>query len=275
MSRELFAPLVKSCRTVDRTHIFHRNGSVGSFTKLISEIRQTRYDWVLDLQGLFRSGLLCRFARADHKAGRSDSREGASWFYQTKVPLPSAGRKSHALDILMEFTRLFDLEPSPPPPLGFNSQLSEANQAALGERPAKRLMLFPESRRAEKEWPFFQELTESLLGQAPELQLVWVATQAINTRIPTSDRFVNLSGRTGIDELPVLIDSADLILANDSGPMHLSAAMHKEVVALFGPTEPQRFGPWGQLKNVLTAPNADLAKLPVKQVAEFLLGKLG
>ena len=275
MSRELFAPLVESCRTVDHTHIFHRKGSVGSFAKLIREIRQTRYDWVLDLQGLFRSGLLCRFARADHKAGRSDAREGASWFYQTKVPLPSTGRESHALDILMEFTRLFDLEPSPPPALGFDSQLSEANQAALGERLAKRLMLFPESRRAEKEWPFFQELTESLLGQAPELQLVWVATQAIETRIPTSDRFVNLSGRTGIDELPALIDSADLILANDSGPMHLAAAMHKEVVALFGPTEPQRFSPWGQLKNVLTAPNADLAKLSVKQVAEFLLGKLG
>ena len=98
----MFAPLVQSCHTVDHTHVFHRKGSLGGFIRLIREIRQTHYDWVLDLQGLFRSGALCRFARADNKAGRSDAREGAGWCYQTRVPLPSLGL-AHALEILMEF----------------------------------------------------------------------------------------------------------------------------------------------------------------------------
>ena len=93
--------------------------------------------------------------------------------------------------------------------------------------------------------------------------------------MPVSDRFVNLSGCTGIEELPALIASSDLVVVNDSGPMHLAAAMKKQVVALFGPTDPRRFGPWGQLENVLTAPDADLARLPVAQVANFLLQKLG
>jgi len=275
VSRELFAPLVKTCHTVDHTHVFQRKGSIYNFFKLIHEIRQTHFDWVLDLQGLFRSGILCRFAHADNKAGRSDAREGAGWSYQTRVPLPDAGRNAHALDILMEFRRLFGQTPSEPPSLRFNSKLSDNSQAALGRVQAKRVLIFPESRREEKEWPHFQELTMKLLDQTPALQLVWVATQPTELESNASDRLVNLSGRTGIEELPSLIDSADLVVTNDSGPMHLAAAMHKPVVALFGPTNPKRFGPWGQLNNVLTAPDANLAKLLPAKVANFILQKLG
>ena len=67
---------------------------------------------------------------------------------------------------------------------------------------------------------------------------------------------------------------ADLVLANDSGPMHLAAAMEKEVMALFGPTNPNQYGPWGQFHNVLTAPDDDLAKLMTEQVAKTLMQKL-
>ena len=270
----MFAPLVQSCHTVDHTHVFHRKGSLGGFIRLIREIRQTHYDWVLDLQGLFRSGALCRFARAYNKAGRSDAREGAGWFYQTRVPLPSLGQ-AHALEILMEFQRLFDLEPAEPPPLKFDDKLSDDNRGALGQAQGKRVLIFPESRREEKEWPHFEELTRTLLGQVPELQLVRVATSGAEPGKAEPGRLVNLSGCTAIEELPALIDSADLIVANDSGPMHLAAAMHKPVVALFGPTDPKRFGPWGQMENVLSAPDADLSRLPATQVADFILQKLG
>ena len=270
----MFAPLVQSCHTVDHTHVFHRKGSLGGFFRLIREIRQIHYDWVLDLQGLFRSGALCRFARADNKAGRSDAREGAGWFYQTRVPLPSLGQ-AHALEILMEFQRLFDLEPAEPPPLKFDDKLSDDNRGALGQAQGKRVLIFPESRREEKEWPHFEELTRTLLGQVPELQLVRIATSGAEPGKAKPGRLVNLSGCTAIEELPALIDSADLIVANDSGPMHLAAAMHKPVVALFGPTDPKRFGPWGQMENVLSAPDADLSRLPATQVADFILQKLG
>ena len=274
VSREMFAPLVQSCHTVYYNHVFHRKGSLGGFIRLIREIRQTHYDWVLDLQGLFRRGALCRFARADNKAGRSDAREGAVWFYPTRVPLPSLGQ-AHALEILMEFKRLFDQEPAEPPPLQFDDKLSDDNRAALGQAQAKRVLIFPESRREEKEWPHFEELTRTLLGQLPELQLVRVATSGAEPGKAEPGRLLNLSGCTAIEELPALIDSADLIVANDSGPMHLAAAMHKPVVALFGPTDPKRFGPWGQMENVLSAPDADLSRLPATQVADFILQKLG
>jgi ADP-heptose:LPS heptosyltransferase len=43
----------------------------------------------------------------------------------------------------------------------------------------------------------------------------------------------------------------DLMVTNDTGPMHAAAALGKPIVALFGPTEPRRTGPYGQLENVL------------------------
>lgn len=279
VSRELFAPLVRTCRTVDHTYVFQRKGSVWGFVKLIRKIRQTQFDWVLDLQGLFRSGVLCLCSRAKNKAGRSDAREGARWFYPLKANLPQKGSEAHALEILMEFKRLFDKQSDGLKPLTFDTTLSESNRKPLCDPPLKRLIIFPESRRTEKEWPFFQELTGMLLEQSPNMQVVWVSTSPIQPTFHAaphlqSNRFVNLSGSTGIEELPALIGSADLVLANDSGPMHLAAAMEKEVVALFGPTNPNQYGPWGQFHNVLTAPDDDLAKLMTEQVAKTLMQKL-
>ena len=51
----------------------------------------------------------------------------------------------------------------------------------------------------------------------------------------------------------------DLMITNDTGPMHVAAALGKPLVALFGPTEPRRTGPYGQLENVL---RIDLPCLP-------------
>ena len=79
---------------------------------------------------------------------------------------------------------------------------------------------------------------------------------------------MNLSGETSIESLPALIETADIVLSNDSGPMHLAAALNKPTLGLFGPTSPTRFGPWGQLDRVLTAPDGDLRNLPISKVQE-------
>ena len=112
VSRELFAPLVESCDTVHHTYIFQRKAPLSTFVKLIREIRQTSFDWTLDLQGLLRSGIICKCSRGKNKAGRSDAREFASLFYPINVPLPSTKTDPHALEILMEFKRLFGQKPT-------------------------------------------------------------------------------------------------------------------------------------------------------------------
>jgi ADP-heptose:LPS heptosyltransferase len=63
---------------------------------------------------------------------------------------------------------------------------------------------------------------------------------------------VDLTGRTAPGLLPALLDEAALLITNDSGPMHVAAAVGTPVVAMFGPTSPVRTGPYGTGHAVLT-----------------------
>ncbi|MCB1149512.1 MAG: glycosyltransferase family 9 protein, partial [Chlamydiia bacterium] len=66
--------------------------------------------------------------------------------------------------------------------------------------------------------------------------------QGICSELP--ERVVNLAGKTSLRELMTLIELCDVFLTNDSGPMHISSALGKPLVALFGSTSDVRTGPF-------------------------------
>jgi ADP-heptose:LPS heptosyltransferase len=63
--------------------------------------------------------------------------------------------------------------------------------------------------------------------------------------LATNEQVTDLSERTTLGQLAAILQKADLFIGNDSGPMHLAAACGTKVIGLFGPTSPQRFGPYG------------------------------
>ena len=84
-----------------------------------------------------------------------------------------------------------------------------------------------------------------------------------------ADRFLNLTGNTSLVSLPALVRRADWVVSNDSGPMHLAAAMQVRTFAIFGPTDPRLFGPYpltAPTNHVIQAPLGDLRLLVVKDV---------
>jgi ADP-heptose:LPS heptosyltransferase len=264
VAAKAFAPLVRACPVVDHVYEFDRHRSVGSFARLAGEIRRERYDWALDLQGLARSALLLAAARAKNKAGRADGREGSTLFARQKPALPPKGRHSHALDILRQFLPL----------LGLSAELSaepldflHPEQPVLPSEFAQRgpVVMFPDSRVKKKEWPGFYELTAHLLKHRPDLSIVWAGRSGPEPELAwPEERFANLLGRTGLEELPEIISAARLVICNDSGPMHLAAALHRPVVALFGPTDHERFGPYpldSPRHTIIRAPDGKLEKL--------------
>jgi heptosyltransferase-1 len=62
---------------------------------------------------------------------------------------------------------------------------------------------------------------------------------------------LNLAGTTSLDEMIEWIRLSRLTITNDTGPMHVAAALRRPVIAIFGPTNPLSTGPYGQLENVL------------------------
>lgn len=268
--REIFAPIVRACEAVDQVYVFERNAGVKGFVRLTKEIRKQRFDFVFDMQGLLRTGLMTQRAHADKKVGRSDAREGAGYFYDVKVPLPPEGKRSHAIDILLQFCPVIGAEPELRGTLRFR-EIDSLNLRFADTRGGGRpVVMFVDSRRAEKTWGGFKQLTELILREDKTKKVIWAGSNYVHDRgaYPPA-QFVNLTGNTSLVSLPALVKRADWVIANDSGPMHLAAALGVKVLGIFGPTDPRLFGPYplnAPTNVVVQAPVGDLKLLSAKDV---------
>ena len=268
--REIFAPLVRVCAAVDQVYVFERKGGTKGFLKLMREIRQTKFDYVFDMQGLLRTGLMASRTRAKRKVGRSDAREGAGLFYNQKVPLPPDGRRSHALDILLQFCPVLGAKPELRGTLRFREAENLTLRFTEGRAGARPFLLFPDSRRPEKRWDGFKQLTEMIVREDRGHKVIWAGNHYLPDRgaYPAA-QFLNLTGNTSLVSLPALIKRADWVITNDSGPMHLAAALHARVLGIFGPTDSRLFGPYpltAPTNHVIQAPVGDLKLLTAKDV---------
>ena len=281
--RDIFAPIVETCLTVERSYLFRRNDGWKGFYDLSCQLWRQKYDWVWDMQGLFRSGLLTLFSKADRKAGRADARELAWLFYGKKPEMPAGGKNAHALDILLQFLPLVGARPELQGKLQFKPQ-KEAFEFFTFHKifpQARPIVLFPDSRRAEKEWPFFAELTDRILKRYTDRPIVWAGNNpryCANTVSLRGDNFFNLVGKTSLTQLPILLEKAQIVICNDSGPMHLAAAIGTPVLAFFGPTDPHRYGPYplsSSRHHVLVAPEGNLRQLSVESVESRLTSVIG
>lgn len=274
--RDVFAPLVKSCQAVDRSFVFKRYGGTLEFIRLMREIRQTTYDYLFDFQGLLRTGLLTWQAHAKVKVGRSNAREGSGTFYDLKAPLPPAGRKSHKLEILLQFCTLLDLEPKLAGQLSFREVEGLRLGFLEGRKGERPLLLFPNARREEKGWGGYKGLTKLLLGGDRGRRVVWAGDSYVPDKESfPEERFLNLTGKTSLLALPETLRRADWVIANDSGPLHLAAALGVPTLGVFGPSDPRIWGPYpleAASNHWIQAPVGNLRILQAKEVyARFQL----
>lgn len=236
-----FKSVVEACSTVDAVIVFDRRGGVAAFIRLLREIRSQRYDTVLDLQGLARSGLMTMAARAKQKLGRADAREGAGLFYSQKVALPAA-KQAHAVEILAKFLPALDLQAQVVSSLrfAFKDLVWDASLASLKGG----ILVFPESRRLEKEWPHFAGFILSAAEKYPQKEFAWCASERSAAACPIADNIINLAGKTSLQQVIVLIQESAGVVANDSGPIHIAAAVGTPILGLYGPTPPALYGPY-------------------------------
>ena len=116
----------------------------------------------------------------------------------------------------------------------------------------------------ERRWPqeHFAALSQWLLENQPRA-LVFLGTQAersyvaeVIRRIGDSQRALNIAGRTNVGCLLGVLARARIVITNDTGPMHMAAALGRPTVAFFGPETPERYGPVGDGHVILRAPVA-------------------
>jgi lipopolysaccharide heptosyltransferase II len=243
-------------------------------------LREQDFDLVIDLQCLARSGAFAWLARGQFLVGLDEVREGARGFYDLAVPRKSF--HTHAVDWYLAVL----------PPLGVpvhkkfqwlperpeisaavkHKWLGENSPFAVHNSPL--ILLQPGARWKNKRWPVqhFVELVRTLAEKFPAARFAVLGDQGdrplgevISLAAPA--RSLNLCGATSLPEMIEWVRLGDLLVTNDTGPMHVAAALGKPLVALFGPTEPRRTGPYRQLENVL---RLDLPCSPcLKSVCHF------
>jgi heptosyltransferase I len=243
-------------------------------------LRAQKFDLVIDLQCLLRSAVFAWLANGKKLAGLDETREGARGFYDLAIPRKSF--HTHAVDWYLAVLpalgvpvhKNFNWLPERPAAAARvrHNWLGENSQFAI--RNSQLILLQPGARWENKRWPakYFAELVRRLAEKFPEAHFAILGNGEdkplgeIISRA-ASERCLNLCGETSLPEMIEWVRLCDLMVTNDTGPMHVAAALGKPLVALFGPTEPRRTGPYGQLENVL---RLDLPCSPcLKSVCHF------
>jgi lipopolysaccharide heptosyltransferase I len=223
----------------------------------IRAIRAHRFDWVIDLQSLARSAACAWLAGGEFTIGLEDPREGAHALYDVAVPRTSAD--THAVDWYLK-----TLSPLGVPIdwdidwLPLRPRVARAVQEKWHPEPGRWIAIQPGARWVTKRWPteHFVQVVQQLaarVGDARFAVLGGMDDQEVGQTIAAAapGRALDLTGRTSLPEMIEWIRRCELVLSNDTGPMHVAAALGKPVLAIFGPTEPRRTGPYRQVKNVL------------------------
>jgi heptosyltransferase I len=228
---------------------------VGEVWRCIREIRAHRFDLVIDLQALARSGTIAWLGNGAFTVGLQDWREFTVGFYDVAVPRPSP--QTHAVDWYLETLKplrvpvRWDFEWLPK-----RADVAEelARTWSFDGRPL--IALQPGARWTNKRWPveYFSKTVRLLRAQertkdARFLVLGGNADRELGQAIAAAapDAVLDLTGRTNLADVIELIRASCVMITNDTGPMHIGAALRKPVVGIFGPTNPARTGPYGQV----------------------------
>ena len=222
-------------------------------------VRRARYELAVDLQGQMRSAAFALASRAPVRIGFARAREGAWLAYSHRIPVPSLDH--HAADRNLWLGRLLGFAPDAPdfrlylPPDAVPATAALLLRHGLvGRRFA---VLVPGTLWQTKHWSIagFATVGRHLAERGLSVVLAGAdrdrpLAAAVAAACPGA---IDLAGETSLGRLAALLQQAAICVTNDSGPMHIAAALGTPVVAAFGPTNPVRTGPYGQPDAVVRA----------------------
>lgn len=221
-------------------------------------LKERHFDLALDLQGLFKSAAIVALSGAKQRLGYCNMRELSQW-----ISKPVCGKYSegHVVERYLDVARyigcdvkkaVFTLNNTPDEAANTSAIAVQAGLAANQHY----IILAPGTNWPSKCWPAerFGELAAEVIQKGIISIIIGGASDTslavtIRNACPAA---VDLTGKTTLKELAFLMKGASCFVGGDTGPMHLAAAVQTPVVALFGPTDPERNGPYGDIHTVIT-----------------------
>lgn len=232
--------------------------TLSSIRGLRQELRRERIDLCVDMQGTIRSSMVGRMGGAGRFAGPAEPREQpARWLYSQKIKMSA----THVIEQGCELLGAAIGEPLTPAKVELpNDSAADAWRDELlarllpGVDNPKFAIIAPSAGWGAKQWPAERYgAVAAELARAGCMPLV----NAVYAGDILANAVVEASGGTAVvvpcsvGQLISLTRRARIVIAGDTGPLHLAAALERPVVAVFGPTDPARNGPYGTACRVL------------------------
>jgi heptosyltransferase I len=252
--------IVAGVRTVPVKMKRWGRGLLSSRKEMAAARRHMRgFDASVDFQGLWKSAVLGSIAAAPLRFGfdRAAVREkGAAMFYNRRVPVDQTRHVVEwNLQLAQAVAPMSDESPS------WTAFSNDRNGALIPYM--NRVVLLPGAGKADKQWPVerFREVAARFGKRA---LVVWG---------PGEEALANAIGGetappTSLRELSYILENADVVVGGDTGPLHLAAALGTPVIGLYGPTDPRRNGPHGQIDSCINHFDSTrlMASIPASEV---------
>ena len=233
--------------------------TLGEIRKARREIREAGYDICVDLQGAVRSAIIGRWARAARMLGEDKPREPAArGFFREKIATSGVHVIEQAAEVLAGIAGEDLLLTKPLLPRDARACLWV--DTLLGNRvSAPFAIVNPGAGWGAKRWPAqrYAEVAKGLAGRG-----YGVVVNAGPDELELADEVAGATGGAALPVTPTLGQLIELtrrcsvLIAGDTGPLHLACALGKPVVGIFGPTDPARNGPFGCEFRVLRHPQS-------------------
>ena len=227
------------------------------FREMRSLLHSKKFDLVIDMQGLFKSAVLAAISGCDNRIGYCEMREGSGLVSKAVTGIHAG---DHVIERYLDVARYLGCtvnEIQFPMPDLRKEWLAVAGKSEAVKRPY--VVLVPGARWETKKWPadYFARLAEMIVRDGKQIVLAGGPEDRLLGQQITelAHGVADLTGKTSLRELGALIRHCTAYISGDTGPLFIAAAMRKPLIALYGPTRPDRTGPYGSLEaTVITAP---------------------
>lgn len=236
------------------------SGLVSNVPELSRQLKSRNFDVVLDLQGLFKSAAIAWLSGAAERYGYCNMRELS---HLLSAPICGDHQDGHIVERYLDVARALGCKVE----MGQFSITITDQEAVDAQESMKKagitentcfVVLAPGTNWPTKCWPIrsYGELADQLYAEGITPVIIGgpADKQLAEEILATAKRpVIDLVGKTTLKQLAYVIKQARIFVGGDTGPMHLAVAVGTSVVAMFGPTDPGRNGPYSGENIVLTA----------------------
>jgi heptosyltransferase I len=252
------ASLVRGHRSVDEILLFDRSKGLGAFTEIRRQLSQRPFDLVINLQVYFKAGLVTSLTRAPVKLGFDRERaRDFNWLFTThRIPTHAP---QHVQDQYFEFLTALNIPHEPVTwDLGPWPDEREAQRGFVAGLERRAAAIVVATSKDQKDWlPERWAQVADALWHDFDLEPVLVGGQS--ARELHAERLIReRASRTphsalgsGLRNLVGILDASSLVLAPDTGPLHMAVALDRPAVSLIGYTNPKRTGPYRKFHDLI------------------------